>query len=274
MLFKAQAASKEALGQSAAALADYKRYIELQQKLQGKMRLEQGRMLEYEYEIRRREFENKQLRMQAAARQQELATLETVRRWQWLTIALGAMLLALLSSLAWRQRRKSRRLRDLTLLDPLTGVANRPGIERKAAHALAAAVRDGTPLSLLMLDLDHFKSINDRYGHAAGDKVLRATTEAWKAELRGRDPLGRIGGEEFVVVCPGTTLDQALVIAGRLRESALALRFPDIDPELRISVSIGAAQSRKTGDSCDALIDRADAALYRAKQQGRDRVES
>ena len=274
MLFKAQAASKEALGQSAAALADYKRYIELQQKLQGKMRLEQGRMLEYEYEIRRREFENKQLRMQAAARQQELATLETVRRWQWLTIALGAMLLALLSSLAWRQRRKSRRLRDLTLLDPLTGVANRPGIERKAAHALAAAVRDGTPLSLLMLDLDHFKSINDRYGHAAGDKVLRATTDAWKAELRGRDPLGRVGGEEFVVVCPGTTLEQALVIAGRLRESALALRFPDIDPGLRISVSIGAAQSRKTGDSCDALIDRADAALYRAKQQGRDRVES
>ena len=184
------------------------------------------------------------------------------------------MLLALLSSLAWRQRRKSRRLRDLTLLDPLTGVANRPGIEREATRALDAAMRDGTPLSLLMLDLDHFKSINDRYGHAAGDKVLRATTDAWKAELRGRDPLGRVGGEEFVVVCPGTTLEQALVIAGRLRESALALRFPDIDPGLRISVSIGAAQSRKTGDSCDGLLDRADAALYRAKHQGRDRVES
>jgi len=274
MLFKAQAASQEALGQSTAALADYKRYIELQQKLQGKMRLEQGRMLEYEYEIRRRDFENKQLRLDAAARQQRLAALESVRRWQWLTIALGGLLLALLAWLAWRQRMKSRRLHDLTLLDPLTGVANRPGIERKAAHALESSARDGTPLSLLMLDLDHFKSINDRYGHAAGDKVLRATTDAWKAELRGRDPLGRVGGEEFVVVCPDTTLEQALVVAGRLREAALALRFPDIDPELRISVSIGAAQSRKSGDSCDALLDRADSALYRAKQQGRDRVES
>jgi diguanylate cyclase (GGDEF)-like protein len=165
-------------------------------------------------------------------------------------------------------------LRDLTLLDPLTGVANRPGIEREAARALDASLRQGTPLSLLMLDLDHFKSINDRYGHAAGDKVLRATASAWQAQLRGRDPLGRVGGEEFVVVCPDTSLEQALVVAGRLREAAQALRFPDIDPALRVSVSIGVAQSRKAGDSCDALLDRADTALYRAKQQGRDRVES
>ena len=108
-------------------------------------------------------------------------------------------------------------------------------------------LRNGTPLSLLMLDLDHFKAINDRYGHAAGDKVLRATTGAWQAQLRGRDPLGRVGGEEFVVVCPDTTLEQALVVANRLRESANVLRFDEIDPALRVSVSIGAAQSRKTG---------------------------
>ncbi len=274
LLYKAQAASKEALGQSSQALADYKHYADLQMKLQGKMRLEQSRMLEYEYEIHRRDFENRQLRAEAVTKQQEVASLEAVRRWQWLTIVLGALLLALLASLAWRQWRKSRRLRDLTLLDPLTGAANRPGIEREAARALDASVRDGTPLSLLMLDLDHFKSINDRYGHAAGDKVLRATTSAWQAQLRGRDPLGRVGGEEFVVVCPDTTLEQALVVANRLREATLALRFEDIDPALRVSVSIGAAPARKAGDSCDALIDRADTALYRAKQQGRDRVES
>jgi diguanylate cyclase (GGDEF)-like protein len=274
MLFKAQAASKEALGQAGAALEDYKRYTDLQMKLQGKMRLEQSRMLEYEYEIRRRDFENKQLRAEATVKQQEVSALEAVRRWQWLAIGLGVLLMALLALLAWRQWRKSRRLRDLTLLDPLTGVANRPGIEREAARALDESIRDGTPLSLLMLDLDHFKAINDRYGHAAGDKVLRATTTAWQAQLRGRDPLGRVGGEEFVVVCPDTTLEQALVVANRLRESANALRFDEIDPALRVSVSIGAAQSRKTGDSCDALLDRADTALYRAKQQGRDRVES
>jgi diguanylate cyclase (GGDEF)-like protein len=274
MLYKAQAASEEALGWTASALSDYKRYAELQLKLQGKMRLEQGRMLEYEYEIRRRDFENRQLRAEAETKQQEVATLQAVRHWQSLAIVLAALFVALLSSLAWRQWRKSRHLRDLTLLDPLTGIANRPGIEREAARALDASGRDGKPLSLLMLDLDHFKSINDRYGHAAGDKVLRATTAVWQAQLRGRDPLGRIGGEEFVVVCPDTTLEQALQVAGRLREAAHGLRFDDIDPALSVSVSIGAAQARKAGDSCDALLDRADAALYRAKQQGRDRVES
>ena len=274
MLYKVQAASEEALGWTANALADHKRYAELQLKLQGKMRLEQGRMLEYEYEIRRRDFENRQLRAEAAAKQQEVATLQAVRRWQWLAIVLATLFVALLSSLAWRQWRKSKRLRDLTLLDPLTGIANRPGIEREAARALDAAIRDDTPLSLLMLDLDHVKAINDRYGHAAGDKVLRAVTAAWQAQLRGRDPLGRVGGEEFVVVCPDTSLEQALVVAGRLREATNALRFDDIDPALRVGVSIGAAQARKAGDSCDSLLDRADAALYRAKQQGRDRVES
>jgi diguanylate cyclase (GGDEF)-like protein len=274
MLYKAQAASKEAIGQSGPALEDYKRYTDLQMKLQGKMRLEQSRMLEYEYEIRRRDFENRQLRAQAEVKQQEVAALEAVRRWQWLAIALAVLLVALLASLALRQWRKSRRLRDLTLLDPLTGIANRPGIEREAARALEESIRNGTPLSLLMLDLDHFKAINDRYGHASGDKVLRATTSAWQAQLRGRDPLGRVGGEEFVVVCPDTTLEQALVVANRLRDAANALRFPDIDPALRVSVSIGAAQARKADETCDALLDRADAALYRAKQQGRDRVES
>lgn len=274
MLFKAQAASKEAMGQTGAALEDYKRYTDLQLKLQGKMRLEQSRMLEYEYEIRRRDFENRRLRAEATVKQQEVAALEAVRRWQWLAIGLGVLLVALLALLAWRQWHKSRRLRDLALLDPLTGVANRPGIEREAARALDESVRDGTPLSLLMLDLDHFKTINDRYGHAVGDKVLRATTAAWQAQLRGRDPLGRVGGEEFVVVCPDTTLEQALVVANRLRESATALRFDEIDSALRVSVSIGAAQARKSGDNCDALLDRADTALYRAKQQGRDRVES
>lgn len=274
MLFKAQAASKEALGDAGAALEDYKRYIDLQMKLQGKMRLEQSRMLEYEYEIRRRDFENQRLRAEATVKQQEVAALEAVRRWQWLAIGLGVLLMGLLALLAWRQWHKSRRLRDLTLLDPLTGIANRPGIEREAARALDESIRDGTPLSLLMLDLDHFKAINDRYGHAAGDKVLRAITTVWQAQLRGRDPLGRVGGEEFVVVCPDTTLEQALVVANRLRESATALRFDEIDPALRVSVSIGAAQARKAGDSCDALLDRADTALYRAKHQGRDRVES
>ena len=275
MLYKAQADSKQALGMALPALEDYKRYTGLQLQLQGKMRLEQGRMLEYEYQIRRRDFENRQLRTEAVAKQQQVAALEKVRRWQWLALALGALLVAVLAWLAWQQWHRSLRLRSLTLLDPLTGVANRPGIEREATRAINAAARHGTPLSLLMLDLDHFKTINDRYGHAAGDRVLRATAVAWQAQLRGgRDGLGRIGGEEFAMIIPEASLEQALVVAERLREVTSALRFDDIDPSLRVSVSIGAALAHHEGDTCDALFDRADAALYRAKQQGRDRVAS
>ena len=272
-LYKAQATSLEAMGHLGAALSDYKQYIELQLRLQGKMRMEQSRLLEYEYEIRRGEFENRRLRSEAATKQEQVHALERVRQWQWLTIVLGGLLLALLTSLAWRHGRTSRRLSRQSLIDPLTGIANRAAIEAEAIRAIEGAPRTGAAVSLLMLDLDHFKAINDRHGHAAGDRVLCATTEAWQALLRGRDPLGRIGGEEFVVVCADTTLEQALVVAERLREATAALRFDDIDPPLRVTVSIGVAQSQRTGDTHEGVLARADAALYRAKQRGRDRVE-
>ena len=272
-VYKAQATSLEAMGHLGAALSDYKQYTELQLRLQGKMRMEQSRLLEYEYEIRRGEFENRRLRSEAATKQEQVHALERVRQWQWLTIVLGGLLLALLTSLAWRHGRTSRRLSRQSLIDPLTGIANRAAIEAEAIRAIEGAPRTGGAVSLLMLDLDHFKAINDRHGHAAGDRVLCATTEAWQALLRGRDPLGRIGGEEFVVVCADTTLEQAIVVAERLREATTALRFDDIDPALRVTVSIGVAQSQRSGDTHEGVLARADAALYRAKQRGRDRVE-
>lgn len=272
-VYKAQATSLEAMGHLGAALSDYKQYTELQLRLQGKMRMEQSRLLEYEYEIRRGEFENRRLRSEAATKQEQVHALERVRQWQWLTIVLGGLLLALLTSLAWRHGRTSRRLSRQSLIDPLTGIANRAAIEAEAIRAIEGAPRTGGAVSLLMLDLDHFKAINDRHGHAAGDRVLCATTEAWQALLRGRDPLGRIGGEEFVVVCADTTLEQAIVVAERLREATTALRFDDIDPALRVTVSIGVAQSQRSGDTHEDVLARADAALYRAKQRGRDRVE-
>ena len=272
-IYKLRAASQEALGKASTALEDYKRYADLQMKLQGKMRLEQSRMLEYEYEIRRRDFENRQLRADAQARQQQLIALERVRHWQALSLGLAALFVALLASLALRQWKRSHRLRDLAMTDPLTSVASRFGIEREAEQAIAQAIRTDTSLALLMLDLDYFKSINDRHGHAAGDRVLREVATAWHAQLRGRDPLGRIGGEEFVVVCLDTSLDQALLVAARLREVTHSLHFDDLDSTLRVSVSIGAA-SYKPGESREDLFARADAALYRAKQRGRDRIET
>ncbi len=272
-LYKLRAASHRALGHSGTALEDYQRYTELEMKLQGRMRLQQSRMLEYEYEIRRRDFDNRQLRADAQAKQLQLTALERVRRWQTLSLVLAFLFVALLASLALRQWKKTARLRSLAMTDPLTNVASRIGIEREAEQAINHANRTNTCMSLLMLDLDHFKSINDRFGHAAGDTVLRDTAAAWQTQLRGRDPLGRIGGEEFVVVCPDTSLEQALLVAARLREAIHALRFDDIEPGLKVSVSIGAA-CHKPAETREDLFARADAALYRAKQRGRDRTET
>ena len=272
LLHQARAASHEALGNATQALADYKRYAALQASLHGKMRLEQSRRLEYEYEIRKREFENHRLRAEASSRKSQLQALERIRRWQTLALLLGVLLVAVLAALALRQRKRTRRLHTLAMTDPLTGVASRRAIEKIAERALADATQLQTPVSVLLLDLDHFKTINDRYGHAAGDEVLRATTQAWQAQLRGRDRLGRIGGEEFAVVCMDANREQALAIAGRLLAATRSLELPGIDPALHVRTSIGVAQA-SPGDTREALFARADAALYRAKHQGRDRVE-
>lgn len=272
MLHQARSASEEALGRNHDALASFKRYNALQEELQGKMRLEQGRLLQYEYEIRRRDFENQQLRAERKAQAQQLTDLRRIRNWQTLAMACGLLLATLLAAFALRQWRKSRRLRALALVDSLTGAATRRAFDATAADALAEARRTDVPLSLLALDLDRFKDINDRYGHPVGDRVLAATSREWMALLRDRDLLARIGGEEFVVVCPDTSAVEARGIATRLLEATQVLRFDDIDPALRIGVSIGLAQA-ESDDTVAALLARADAALYRAKQGGRGRVE-
>lgn len=272
LLLQAQAASQEALGRDDDALASFKRYTTVQDQLQDKMRLEQGRLLQYEYEIRKRDFENQRLRSERKAQAQQLADLQRLRRWQTLALVSGLLLAASFAVFGWGEWRKSRRLRALTLVDPLTGAASRRGFDAAAASAMADAGRGGQPLSLLALDLDRFKDINDRYGHPVGDRVLAATAHAWQALLRERDLLARIGGEEFVVLCPDTSLEKARGIAARLLEATEALRFDDIDPALRVGVSIGLAQT-VPGDSLATLHSRADAALYHAKQGGRGRVE-
>lgn len=272
-LYQAQATSEEALGRSAEALADFKRYSELQTTLQRKMQLEQNRLLAYEQEARTRELENIRLRAEAETQRQQVAALERVRGWQTLALLLGVLLIVVLVALAWRLLRRSRQLRTLAMTDPMTGVASRIAIVRIADRALAEAARGGMPLSALMLDLDHFKAINDRYGHAAGDAVLRAVAAAWQSQLRECDALGRTGGEEFVVVCANASLDLARAIAERLLRATRNVRLPEVDPELRVGTSIGVAEAR-AGDTCESLFARADAALYRAKSTGRDRAES
>jgi diguanylate cyclase (GGDEF)-like protein len=181
---------------------------------------------------------------------------------RWLTtVATLAITGVFLDALAGRVRRQSERLEELALTDPLTGLPNRRAWEQQLPGELARAQRDGRPLCLALLDLDHFKAFNDRHGHPAGDALLRDAATAWSRELRAGDLLARYGGEEFVLVLPNCSPDEAAAIADRVRA-----RTPGGE-----TCSIGVAPWDGS-HPLEELVDRADAALYDAKLAGRDRV--
>jgi diguanylate cyclase (GGDEF)-like protein len=230
-------------------------------------------MLRQQFEARQRDVENRQLRREKALREQELAASQRARRWQAGAIMLGGVLFALLAAFATRQLVRLRRMRVLALTDELTGVANRRRIELAAADAIAAAHAEGRPLCLIALDIDYFKRINDGFGHLAGDAVIARVAAACQQALRQRDALGRIGGEEFLVLLPDTALDAAVQVGERLRANVQALRWSDIASELQVTVSLGIAELHADDAGLRDLMRRADAALYRAKAAGRNAVD-
>ena len=163
-------------------------------------------------------------------------------------------------------------LRHKARHDSLTGLLNRRAIEEAIGAQMQRGRRTGEPHSLLMLDLDHFKSINDRLGHAAGDRVLQHVATVLQANVRNIDLVARVGGEEFLVLMPGASLDTARPAAERLRKQLTADSAQFQGTSVKISVSIGIAQWADHSEELSRLLIRADAALYQAKAQGRDRV--
>lgn len=167
----------------------------------------------------------------------------------------------------------NRRLREQAIRDPLTGLHNRRFFEETAERDAARAVRLGEPLALVMLDIDHFKEINDSHGHAAGDLVLETISAALRAHARVADLVCRFGGDEFVALLPGATGAAALARAERWRAEIEAVQIDaGQGTKLRCTVSIGVAQLGVTGDSISLSLRRADAALYEAKRKGRNRI--
>lgn len=161
--------------------------------------------------------------------------------------------------------------RHLSQQDPLTGIANRRFFTEEARQALQEAHSAQTPLTLAMLDLDHFKRVNDKYGHPVGDEVLSEIVRRGLLCLRRSDLMGRWGGEEFIILLPETDLTQACQIAERLRASIAQKPVITSQAELAITISCGVAQL-KDNDDLETLILRADRALYLAKGKGRNRV--
>jgi diguanylate cyclase (GGDEF)-like protein len=157
--------------------------------------------------------------------------------------------------------------------DSLTGIANRAGFMESAGRVLDRCRRDGAPVSVMMFDLDRFKTVNDKHGHAIGDSVLRKFCEIAAAALRPADIFGRLGGEEFAVVLPGSSVEAAFARAERIRGSfATSCRFVE-KQQVDATVSCGLAVSPKAAETLDALLKEADTALYLAKAAGRNRVQ-
>ncbi len=155
--------------------------------------------------------------------------------------------------------------------DALTGLANRQAYEERAQMEFGRWKRYGHPLSVLVVDVDRFKAVNDQYGHLAGDKVLRLVAQSLQKAVREADFLARYGGEEFVVILPQTALDGAILVAEKLRSEVAASPFHFSGQPVPITCSIGVSELR-SGDEWEALVERADQALLRAKREGRNRV--
>jgi diguanylate cyclase (GGDEF)-like protein len=272
-LLDARSRSYQALNRLDLEVADLRRLVKVREALDRKAHSDNATLMNYQFQTARREQENRQLAADRALKEQQLESLERVRRWQRLALVLGGVLIVLLLWLALRQFRRSRKLHRMAMTDPLTGIANRRHIEQLARRALDHANANGEPLCVLVLDVDHFKAVNDAFGHAVGDQVLVRVAHACKQALRRFDLLGRLGGEEFLVVLPDTTLEVALQIAERLRRRVESLPLANLAPGLQITASVGAALADHEADDMAELVRRADNAMYRAKDAGRNRVE-
>jgi diguanylate cyclase (GGDEF)-like protein len=168
--------------------------------------------------------------------------------------------------------RLSADLQKLALSDALTGALNRRSLEQEAARLSARCTRTGDALAILMIDVDHFKSINDRYGHPVGDEVLKRLAAIAHATIRSDDYFARYGGEEFCILLPSTTENDAWIIADRLRQNYAALAMEFGGEVLHSTISIGVSSSIHAGLEFTSLVAAADQAMYRAKQEGRNRV--
>lgn len=166
--------------------------------------------------------------------------------------------------------------RRIALEDPLTGLANRRALFESMDRLCLNAEASGQSLSLMIIDVDHFKQVNDRYGHQAGDVVLQHVAETIKHRLRANDIVGRIGGEEFLAVLPDTPTNGAMRVAEELRKTMAAAPVVVDGNEIGVTISIGLYSSGRlmSAQTPDSMIATADEALYRAKTNGRNRVET
>jgi len=243
----------------------------LQQKLAESRRDDVSARLRVQFDFEKKDQENVALHRENSLREAALRESRRSQQLQIAIIALTGLLAVALALLFWRQVAHTRRMRTIALTDDLTRLPNRRNILTVAGVELDAARRGDREAALIMFDIDRFKNINDTYGHNVGDEVLKLIARGCRLAVRPGDQVGRIGGEEFLVVLHGaTTRSQAAEVAERLRAAVEALDMSSVAEGLRATISLGVW----SGQQYDlvAAMNAADAMLYRAKESGRNRV--
>lgn len=225
--------------------------------------------LKVEFDTAAKEKENALLSRENEANQKALEHERRARSLQATAIVLAVILAVLLAVLAVHQWRTTHRMRALAMTDDLTGAPNRRAVLTQLGPMLAS----NTPCAMLIIDIDHFKSINDQHGHPEGDEALRLVAQKLSSLVQAPALLGRLGGEEFVVVLPGASQEAAMQAAEGIRVAVMTIDTRRWLAEHRITVSIGVTTSTR-GDTPSSMLQRADNALYEAKRAGRNRVKT
>ena len=272
-LARAVAAGQAALGQHALAYQSMEQAHRLAEESLGQASRAQVLRLQALYDQSQREAELAELRHAKEAARLSLLAQQAMSSMLWVALGAASLLMAGAAFVGWRQWTRRREMAELALRDTLTGLPNRRAIEAYARAQLSQSRRLKLPFSLAMIDLDHFKAVNDRHGHATGDAVLRALAQAAPLVLRAPDRLGRWGGEEFLLVLPGTARHELPGLYRRLRDAFAAAPVPGLPQPHGCSFSMGAAEATGHADHIEALIDTADRRLYEAKAAGRDRLD-
>ncbi len=273
-LYQLRARANAATHDYRAAYTDLLEYVQRARAVTDADRARSGRVLRARFRVDSEIERNASLQRELALTREraELQRDQLDRRTELL--AAGAVVIMLLSYIVLGDRGHKRQLQRIATEDSLTRLPNRRRTAELATAALAEALAAHMPLTIALIDLDHFKLINDACGHAVGDRVLRDLATISRALLRGGEIMGRWGGEEFLLLLPAQPLDLALARVEALRTAALDIALPDSAAAagLRVSLSAGLATSYEGAASLDEVIARADVALYEAKKQGRNLV--
>lgn len=223
------------------------------------------------------ESENKRLLDNQKLKEQELALLEKNKSLQLIILLLTGCILAIVSLFAYKQVHRNRHLQTIALTDYLTQLPNRRYIYAKAEQYFQQALKQQTPLSVIIFDADHFKKINDNFGHEIGDQALLTIAQASQALTADRNLIGRIGGEEFLILLPNTNAERVWELAHELQTLITRYGAINLPVELKLTVSAGVAtlntELGKQDDSFARLLKRADNALYDAKNAGKNCVK-